>query len=64
MTDIISAVLADEEYQRTRARLEYVRQLYDVTDERRYRIEAVRLEHELRALFARIQRRLSRQGDN
>ena len=64
MTDIISAVLSDEEYQRTRARLEHVRQLYDVTDERRYRIEAVRLEHELRALFGRIQRRLSRQGDN
>ena len=58
MNDIISAVLADEEYQRTRARLEHVRQLYDVTDERRYRIEAVRLEHELRALFGRIARRL------
>lgn len=58
MSDIISAVLADEEYQRMRERLDRVLRLYDATDERRYRIEAVRLEHELRALFARIQRRL------
>lgn len=72
MSDLIEAVLADEEYQRradelgrTRKRYEEACAYYNATDERVWRLRARRLEievqakqRELTALVERINRRL------